>query len=72
MPDDDQYIDGNGVVISECRGIFQVEVDGKMVQCTLSGKIKLNNIKVLVNDKVKVKINIYDLSKGRIMFRIKE
>jgi translation initiation factor IF-1 len=47
------------------------EVD-KYVVCTLSGKIKKNTIKILEGDKVKVEISPFDLTKGRITFRIKE
>jgi translation initiation factor IF-1 len=51
--------------------VFIPEVD-KFVICTLSGKIKKNTIKILEDDKVKVEVSPFDLTKGRITFRIKE
>lgn len=37
----------------------------------LSGKIRINNINILVGDRVKVEMTPYDLSKGRIVYRYK-
>lgn len=42
-----------------------------LVLCTLSGRMKTNNINVLLNDKVTVEVSPYDLSRGRITFRKK-
>lgn len=39
--------------------------------CHLSGKMRKNNIRVLMGDRVDVEISAYDLSKGRIAFRHK-
>lgn len=39
--------------------------------CHLSGKMRKNNIRVLMGDRVDVEISAYDLSKGRIAFRYK-
>lgn len=41
------------------------------VLCTLSGRMRTNNINVLLYDKVVVEVSVYDLSKGRIIFRRK-
>jgi translation initiation factor IF-1 len=45
--------------------------DSYEVMTTLSGKIRQNEIKILVGDKVKVEVSIYDTSKGRIVSRLK-
>ena len=37
----------------------------------LSGKLHLNNIRILVGDQVKVEMSLYDLTKGRIVWRDK-
>ena len=50
--------------------MFRVELDnGHVVTAHISGKMRKNYIRILTGDKVKVEINPYDLSKGRITFR---
>lgn len=44
--------------------------DGSEVIAYLSGKMRINRIKVLVGDKVKVEISPYGQSKGRITHRL--
>lgn len=52
--------------------MFKVQLsDERMVLCTLSGKMRLNYIKILPGDKVKVEMTPYDDSKGRIVYRSK-
>ncbi len=46
------------------------DVDQEII-CHLSGKMRKNNIRVLVGDRVDVEISTYDLSKGRIAYRHK-
>lgn len=49
---------------------FRVKLDnGQMVLAHLSGKMRLNKIRLLPGDKVKLQITPYDLSKGRIIYR---
>lgn len=68
----DDVLEMEGVVIDICNGRFRVQVNEKMtVLCTLSGKIKMNNVKILLQDKVKIEVSVYDLTKGRIVFRMK-
>ena len=51
---------------------FQVELDnGHLVEAHISGKIRMNFIRILPGDKVKIELSPYDLSKGRITFRTK-
>jgi len=51
---------------------FKVELPNKMVLiCHLSGKMRKNNIRVLMGDKVDVELSTYDLTKGRIAYRHK-
>jgi len=50
---------------------FKVELEnGHIVLAHLSGKMRLNFIKVLVGDRVVVELTPYDLTKGRIVKRI--
>lgn len=49
---------------------FKVELEtGQKILAHLSGKMRQNNIKVLLGDSVKMEMSVYDLSKGRIVFR---
>ena len=43
--------------------------NGKRVLAHLCGKMRENNIRVFVGDVVKVEMSLYDLSKGRILYR---
>ncbi|HSA83662.1 MAG TPA: translation initiation factor IF-1 [Patescibacteria group bacterium] len=52
--------------------LFRVELeDGTIVLCHLSGKMRMNFIKILPGDRVKIEMTPYDLTKGRITFRYK-
>lgn len=52
--------------------LFRVELDNEnVVLCHLSGKMRMNFIKILPGDRVRVEMTPYDKTKGRIIFRIK-
>lgn len=65
-------VDGQ-VVESLPNTMFRVELEtnGLVVLCTLSGKMRMYNIKVIEGDKVKVEMSPYDLTRGRISQRMK-
>jgi translation initiation factor IF-1 len=52
--------------------MFRVKIDGTdhIVLAHLSGKMRLNFIKLVVGDKVKLEMSPYDLTKARIVYRI--
>jgi len=51
---------------------FIVKLDnGHKVLAHISGKMRMNFIKILAGDKVSVELSPYDLSKGRITYRYK-
>ena len=51
---------------------FKVELEnGHQILAHISGKLRMNYIKILLGDKVKVELSPYDLSKGRITWRAK-
>lgn len=51
---------------------FKVLLDnGKILTTVISGKMRMNNIKLVPGDKVNVEVSPYDLSKGRITYRKK-
>lgn len=50
--------------------MFRVELEnGHKILCHISGKLRLNFIKILPEDKVAVELSPYDLTKGRIVYR---
>jgi translation initiation factor IF-1 len=54
------------------NAMFLVELDNKhRILAHISGKMRMNFIKILAGDRVKVEMNPYDLSRGRITFRAK-
>lgn len=61
-------------VVSESlpNTLFRVKLsDGRVILCHLSGKMRINYIRILPGDKVKVEMTPYDLTKGRITYRNK-
>ncbi len=51
-------------------GTFKVKLEsGQIIIAHLSGKMRLNKIRLSVNDRVKVEMTPYDLTKGRVTFR---
>ena len=51
---------------------FKVELpNGHVILAVISGKLRMNFIRILPGDKVKVEMTPYDLSRGRITFRLK-
>ena len=54
------------------NAMFKVELEnGHQILAHISGKLRMNFIKILPGDKVRVEMSPYDLSKGRIAFRYK-
>jgi translation initiation factor IF-1 len=54
------------------NAMFRVELEnGHKVLAHVSGKMRMNFIRILPGDKVKLELSPYDLSRGRITFRVK-
>ena len=54
------------------NAMFQVQlVNGHTILAHISGKIRMNLIKILPGDKVTVELTPYDLNRGRITYRYK-
>ena len=54
------------------NAMFQVELpNGKVILTTISGKLRMNFIRILPGDKVTVEMSPYDLTRGRITWRTK-
>lgn len=70
---------GNGKDFIEAAGVveellpattFKVKLEsGHVILCHLSGKMRMNRIRLLPGDRVKVEMTPYDLTKGRIVYR---
>lgn len=64
-------IEVDGVVVDALPGMmFKVDIGhGHIVLAQLAGKLRLNNIRITVGDKVLLEVSPYDLTKGRIIWR---
>ena len=66
-------IEQEGVIVETLpNAMFKVELEnGHVIIARISGKMRMNYIKILPGDRVKVEMSPYDLTKGRISFRYK-
>lgn len=54
------------------NALFKIQMEnGHVMLGHISGKVRKNNIKILVNDEVDVEVSAYDLTKCRITYRYK-
>jgi len=72
MAKDDQ-IEMEGTVLDTLPNtMFRVQLEnGHIVTAHISGRMRKNYIRILTGDKVKVEMTPYDLTKGRITYRMK-
>ena len=68
-----EAIEVEGVVLEKLpNAMFKVEIEGgRVILAHISGKLRMNYIKILPGDKVTLALSPYDLSKGRIIWRDK-
>ncbi|MDZ7607834.1 MAG: translation initiation factor IF-1 [Cyclobacteriaceae bacterium] len=60
------------IVEALSNAMFRVELEnGHKLIAHISGKMRMNYIKILPGDKVKLEMSPYDLTKGRIVYRYK-
>jgi len=58
------------VIESLPNATFRVKLDdGKIILVHVSGKMRMNRIRIMPGDKVKVEVSAYDESRGRIIYR---
>ncbi|ACL68901.1 translation initiation factor IF-1 [Halothermothrix orenii] len=69
----EEAIEVQGTVVEPLpNAMFRVELDnGHKVLAHVSGKMRMNYIRILPGDKVTVELSPYDLSRGRIIYRHK-
>lgn len=69
----EDVIELEGTVVEAMpNAMFKVEIQGgHIILAHISGKLRMNFIRILPGDKVTVEMSPYDLSKGRITWRSK-
>ena len=69
----DDAIEVEGKVVEPLpNAMFRVELDnGHRVLAHVSGKMRMNFIRILPGDRVKVELSAYDLTRGRVTYRFK-
>jgi len=69
----EELIETEGKVVEALpNAMFRVELEnGHLVLAHVSGKMRMNFIRILPGDKVKLELSPYDLTRGRITFRVK-
>lgn len=69
----EELIETEGRIIEALpNAMFKVELEnGHVVLAHVSGKMRMNFIRILPGDKVKLELSPYDLSRGRITFRVR-
>jgi translation initiation factor IF-1 len=53
------------------NNMFRIKLEtGNEIVCYTNGRLRQNKIKIILGDRVKTEISVYDLSKGRITYRL--
>ena len=73
MSDKEEAIEVEGKVVEPLpNAMFRVEMEnGHKVLAHVSGKMRMNHIRILPGDKVTMELSPYDLTRGRITYRFK-
>ena len=69
----EDVIEVEGTILESLpNAMFQVKLEnGHVILAHISGKIRMNFIKILPGDRVTVELTPYDLNRGRITYRFK-
>ncbi|TBR15822.1 translation initiation factor IF-1 [bacterium] len=69
----EELIETEGKIVEALpNAMFRVELEnGHIVLAHVSGKMRMNFIRIIPGDKVKLELSPYDLTRGRITFRVK-
>ena len=70
----EERIEFEGTVVEALpNAMFRVEIEGgHKILAYVSGKMRTHFIRILPGDKVKVELSPYDITKGRITYRLKK
>jgi translation initiation factor IF-1 len=69
----DDLIELTGMITEVLPGsMFRVKIDNMdaLLTCYTGGKLKQHKIKIILGDRVKVEVSTYDLTKGRVIYRL--
>lgn len=70
MAKDDMIVTKGRVTDAAPGAKFKVKLDnGHVLNAVISGKIRKNNIQILLDDLVEIEMSPYDLNMGRIIYR---
>jgi translation initiation factor IF-1 len=54
------------------NAMFRIELENKhIITATISGRLRQNNIRILLGDNVEVEMSPYDMNRGRVVYRNK-
>ena len=69
----EEAVEVEGTVVEPLpNAMFRVQLEnGHMVLAHISGKMRMHYIRILQGDRVKLELSPYDLTRGRITFRVK-
>ena len=69
----DDVIEAEGIIVEALpNATFKVKLsNGHIITAYISGKLRMNYIKIIPGDGVKIEMSPYDLTKGRIIWRSK-
>lgn len=72
MSKKDDLIEVQGTVSEVLpNNTFRVKIEtGAEIVCYTNGRLRQNKIRIILGDSVKVELSVYDLSKGRITYRL--
>jgi translation initiation factor IF-1 len=67
------FIETEGTILEAIPGgLFRVELDtGQKIVAHLAGKMRKHYVRIVTGDRVKVELSVYDLTRGRITYRLK-
>ncbi len=70
----EQRLEFEGTIVESLpNAMFRVEIEGKhQILAYVSGKMRTRFIRILPGDRVKLELSPYDLTKGRITYRLKK
>jgi translation initiation factor IF-1 len=72
MSKKDDLLELEGIVSEVLpNNMFRVTLDtGPIIICYTNGRLRQHKIKIILGDKVRTEVSVYDLSKGRITYRL--
>jgi translation initiation factor IF-1 len=69
----EDFIEAEGKVLEALHGgLFRVELDtGQKILAHLAGKMQIRHVRIVTGDRVRIELSVYDLTRGRITYRLK-